>query len=344
PLLQCSIHGAEDLRIEDVPCPQPGPDQALVKMGAAGICGSDMHYFRHGQIGKFKIQEPLIPGHEASGVIAALGANVTGLDEGQRVAINPSHPCGTCSRCREGRENLCDSMFFLGSASVFPHAQGMFREYFLISAKQCIPVSKQVSLEELALSEPLSVGLHAVNRAGNLCGKRVLISGSGTIGCMVLLAAKLDGAEQVTMVDVLEEPLAIARKVGADQTLCVKPSAAPSPELINEFDVAFEVSGAASALGNCIELVRRGGTIVQVGTLPVEGIHLFANQIMVKELDIRGSMRFGNVFSRAVRLLENQRLNVKPILTGRFPIAEAAKALQLAFDKTVSMKVQIVAD
>ena len=343
-MLQCSIHGAEDLRIEDVPCPQPGPDQALVKMGAAGICGSDMHYFRDGQIGKFKIQEPLIPGHEASGVIASLGANVTGLEEGQRVAINPSHPCGTCSRCREGRENLCDSMFFLGSASVFPHAQGMFREYFLISAKQCIPVSNQVSLEELALSEPLSVGLHAVNRAGNLCGKKVLISGSGTIGCMVLLAAKLDGAAQVTMVDVLEEPLAIARKVGADQTLCVKPSAAPSPELLNEFDVAFEVSGAASALGNCIELVRRGGIIVQVGTLPVGGIHLFANQIMVKELDIRGSMRFGNVFSRAVRLLESQRLNVQPILTGRFPIAEAAKALQLAFDKTVSMKVQIVTD
>ena len=343
-MLQCSIHGAEDLRIENVPCPQPGPDQALVKMGAAGICGSDMHYFRDGQIGKFKIKEPLIPGHEASGVIASLGANVTGLEEGQRVAINPSHPCGTCSRCREGRENLCDSMFFLGSASVFPHAQGMFREYFLISAKQCIPVSNQVSLEELALSEPLSVGLHAVNRAGNLCGKKVLISGSGTIGCMVLLAAKLDGAEQVTMVDVLEEPLAIARKVGADQTLCVKPSAAPSPELLNEFDVAFEVSGAASALGNCIELVRRGGTIVQVGTLPVEGVHLFANQIMVKELDIRGSMRFGNVFSRAVRLLESQRLNVQPILTGRFPIAEAAKALQLAFDKTVSMKVQIVTD
>ena len=184
-MLQCSIHGAEDLRIENVPCPQPGPDQALVKMGAAGICGSDMHYFRDGQIGKFKIQEPLIPGHEASGVIASLGANVTGLEEGQRVAINPSHPCGTCSRCREGRENLCDSMFFLGSASVFPHAQGMFREYFLISAKQCIPVSNQVSLEELALSEPLSVGLHAVNRAGNLCGKKVLISGSGTIGCMV---------------------------------------------------------------------------------------------------------------------------------------------------------------
>ena len=343
-MLQCSIHGAEDLRIEDVPCPQPGPDQALVKMGAAGICGSDMHYFRDGQIGKFKIQEPLIPGHEASGVIASLGANVTGLEEGQRVAINPSHPCGTCYRCREGRENLCDSMFFLGSASVFPHAQGMFREYFLISAKQCIPVSNQVSLEELALSEPLSVGLHAVKRAGNLCGKKVLISGSGTIGCMVLLAAKLDGAAQVTMVDVLEEPLAIARKVGADQTICVKPSASPSPELINEFDVAFEVSGAASALGNCIELVRRGGTIVQVGTLPLEGVHLFANQIMVKELDIRGSMRFGNVFSRAGRLLESQRFNVQPILTGRFPIAEAAKALQLAFDKTISMKVQIVTD
>ena len=343
-MLQCSIHGVEDLRIEDVPCPQPGPDQALVKMGAAGICGSDMHYYRHGQIGKFKIREPLIPGHEASGVIAALGANVTGLEEGQRVAINPSHPCGKCSRCREGRENLCDSMFFLGSASVFPHIQGMFREYFLISAKQCISVSNRVSLEELALSEPLSVGLHAVNRAGNLSGKKILISGSGTIGCMVLLSAKLDGAEQVTIVDVLDEPLAIARKVGADQTLCVKPSGSPSAELVNEFDVAFEVSGAASALGNCIELVRRGGTIVQVGTLPFDGIHLFANQIMVKELDIRGSLRFCNVFSRAVRLLASQRLNVQPILTGRFPIADAVKALQLAFDKTISMKVQIVTD
>ena len=220
----------------------------------------------------------------------------------------------------------------------------MFWEYFLISAKQCIPTLNQVPPEELALSEPLSVGLHAVNRASDLCGKRVLISGSGTIGCMVLLAAKLDGAEQVTIVDVLEEPLAIARKVGADQTLCVQPSAAPSPEFLNEFDVAFEVSGDASALGNCIELVRRGGIIVQVGTLPVEGIHLFANQIMVKELDIRGSMRFGNVFSRAVRLLESQRLNVQPILTSKFPIAEAAEALKLAFDKTLSMKVQIVAD
>ena len=343
-MLQCSIHGAEDLRIENVSCPQPGPGQALVKIGAAGICGSDMHYYRHGQIGKFKIREPLIPGHEASGVIAALGSNVPDLEDGQQVAVNPSHPCGKCSRCREGRENLCDSMFFLGSASVFPHAQGMFREYFLISAKQCIPTLNQVSLEELALSEPLSVGLHAVNRASNLCGKKVLISGSGTIGCMVLLAAKLDGAEQVTTVDVLEEPLAIARKVGADQTICVQPSAAPSPEFLNEFDVAFEVSGDASALGNCIELVRRGGIIVQVGTLPVEGIHLFANQIMVKELDIRGSMRFGNVFSRAVRLLESQRLNVQPILTSKFPIAEAAEALKLAFDKTLSMKVQIVAD
>ena len=125
-MLQCSIHGAEDLRIEDVPCPQPGPDQALVKMGAAGICGSDMHYFRDGQIGKFKIQEPLIPGHEASGVIASLGANVTGLEEGQRVAINPSHPWEHVLDVGKGVKIFATVCFFLG-APVFFH---MHRECF----------------------------------------------------------------------------------------------------------------------------------------------------------------------------------------------------------------------
>ena len=129
-MLQCSIHGAEDLRIENVPCPQPGPGQALVKIGAAGICGSDMHYYRHGQIGKFKIREPLIPGHEASGVIAALGSNVENLEDGQQVAINPSHPCGKCSRCREGRKNFVTVCFSLEAQVFFLMHKGCFGSIF----------------------------------------------------------------------------------------------------------------------------------------------------------------------------------------------------------------------
>lgn len=343
-MLQCRIHGAKDLRVEEAEIPTPGPDQVLVRLGAAGICGSDMHYYRHGQIGKFIIREPLIPGHEASGVIAGLGENVSGLEVSQPVAINPSHPCGNCSRCRDGRENLCEKMFFLGSASVFPHAQGMFREYFLMPARQCIPVQQEIPLEELALAEPLSVGLHAVQRAGNLAHQRVLISGSGTIGCMVLLAARLAGAQQITMVDLLEAPLKIAQRIGADQTISLQPGQAVQEQLAGEFDVSFEVSGAGPALANCLELTRRGGVIVQVGTLPFEGVHLLANQIMAKELDLRGSFRFGNVFSLAVQLLAERRLPVQPILTGRFPLAQAATALQTAFDKNLSMKVQLVTE
>lgn len=119
-MLVCQVHGALDLRVIDQPVPRPGPGEVLLRLGAAGICGSDMHYYVHGRVGGFVIREPLIPGHEASGVVAALGEGVSHLPLGARVAINPSRPCGRCAACREGRENLCVNMRFLGSASVFP--------------------------------------------------------------------------------------------------------------------------------------------------------------------------------------------------------------------------------
>ena len=140
-MLECQVHGAEDLRVVDVPTPQPGPGEVLVRLGAAGICGSDMHYYFHGRNGSFVIREPLVPGHEASGVVAATGAGVTRVKAGDKVAVNPSRPCGRCPGCREGRENLCSNMRFLGSASVFPHMHGTFREFFLMPQEQCVPVT-----------------------------------------------------------------------------------------------------------------------------------------------------------------------------------------------------------
>src|SRR5512136_882211 len=163
-MLVCRIYGAEDLRVESVPEPQPGPGEVLLKLGAGGICGSDLHYFQHGRIGSFVIREPLIPGHESSGTVAKTGAGVTRVKEGDKVAINPSHACGTCRACRAGRENLCARMRFLGSASVFPHVQGMFRELFTMPQGQCVPVGTDVSMQEIAMSEPLSVALHSAQR------------------------------------------------------------------------------------------------------------------------------------------------------------------------------------
>jgi L-idonate 5-dehydrogenase len=343
-MLVCQVHAANDLRVIDAPTPEPGPGEVLVKLGAAGICGSDMHYYFHGGVGSFRIREPLTPGHEASGVVAGVGAGVTRVRAGDRIAINPSRPCGRCAACRDGRENLCTDMRFLGSASVFPHMQGMFSEYFTMPERQCLPVSSDVSLGEIAMSEPLSVALHSVNRAGPLLGRNVLITGSGTIGCMMVLAARLAGAHRISMTDVVDNPLAVARKVGADQTVRIDQLAAGTrlADVVGEPDVAFEVSGAASALTACIETVRRGGVIVQVGTLPPEGMHLMANQIMARELDLRGSFRFGNVFDLAVRSIAERRVDVRPVLSGEYPLAQAVQALERARDKNVSMKVQLV--
>jgi L-idonate 5-dehydrogenase len=343
-MLVCQVHAANDLRVIEAPTPEPAPGEVLVRLGAAGICGSDMHYYFHGGVGSFRIREPLTPGHEASGIVAGVGAGVTRVRAGDRIAINPSRPCGRCAACRDGRENLCTDMRFLGSASVFPHMQGMFSEYFTMPERQCLPVTSDVSLGEIAMSEPLSVALHSVNRAGPLLGRNVLITGSGTIGCMMVLAARLAGAHRISMTDVVDNPLAVARKVGADQTVRIDQLAAGTrlAEVVGEPDVAFEVSGAASALTACIETVRRGGVIVQVGTLPPEGMHLMANQIMARELDLRGSFRFGNVFDLAVRSIAERRVDVRPVLSGEYPLAQAVQALERARDKNVSMKVQLV--
>ena len=343
-MLECKVFAAEDLRVLDVPTPQPGPGEVLVRLGAAGICGSDMHYYFHGRVGSFAIREPLTPGHEASGIVAAVGPGVDRVAPGDRVAINPSSPCGQCAGCREGRENLCSNMRFLGSASVFPHVQGMFREYFVMPQRQCVPVRTEASLQEVAMAEPLSVALHSAQRAGNLMGKSVLITGSGTIGCMMVLAARLGGARRIAVTDVVDHPLAVARRVGADEVVRTDRLAEGTKlsSVIGEPDVAFEVSGAAAALTACLETVRRGGVIVQVGTLPVEGVHLLANLVMQRELDLRGSFRFGNVFDHAVDAIARRLVDVRPVISPSHPLAQAAAAIALARDKTRSMKVHLV--
>jgi L-idonate 5-dehydrogenase len=344
-MLDCKIHGANDLRLEPIATPEPGPGQVLLRLGAGGICGSDMHYFFEGRVGSFQIREPLTPGHEASGVVARIGAGVTRVKEGDKVAINPSHPCGKCDNCRNGRENLCREMRFLGSASIFPHVQGMFREYFLMGERQLTPISSDVTLGEIACCEPFSVGLHSVNRIGTpLVGKTVLVTGAGTIGCMTVLAAKLFGAVKVIVTDVVDNPLTVARSIGADMGLRVDclPAGTSLTEAIGEVDVAFEVAGSPAALMSCLEATRKGGTIVQVGTLPPEGMHFPANQIMARELNYIGSFRFGNVFDWAVRYISERRVDVRPLISSQHKITDAIEAFNIARDKTQSTKVQLV--
>src|SRR5438105_11286126 len=192
-MLTCRIHAKEDLRIEPATEPEVGAGEVLIRLGAGGICGSDLHYYFEGRNGSFVIREPLVPGHEASGVVAKVGESVTRVKPGDKIAVSPSQACGRCDYCREGREHLCRNMRFLGSASLFPHVQGMFSEYFVLGERQCYPVSGDVSLGELAFAEPFAVGLHAVNRGPVLVGKSVLITGDGKCGILWVCSDRLDG-------------------------------------------------------------------------------------------------------------------------------------------------------
>ena len=340
-MLTCRIHAKEDLRIEPAEDPQIGPGQVLIRLGAGGICGSDLHYYFEGRNGSFVIREPLIPGHEASGVVAKVGPGVTRVKPGDKIAVSPSHACGHCDYCREGREHLCRNMRFLGSASLYPHVQGMFCEYFVMGERQCYPVAGDISLGELAFAEPLAVALHAVNRGPALVGKSVLITGAGTIGCLTVIAARLAGARQITVSDVLDRPLATATAVGADRTIRADRDA--DALATPQFDVAYEVSGSFAALKACVAAVKRGGTVVQVGTLPHEPLPFVVNEIMSKELDLKGAFRWGIEFDWAVDYLSSRRVDVRPLLSGQFPLQDAVKAFELAKDKTRSTKVQVIA-
>ena len=339
--LACVIHGPLDLRLEPHEPAALGPRDVQLRLGAGGICGSDLHYYREGRAGAFVIREPLAPGHEASGVVEQVGAEVSRVRPGQKVAINPSHPCGRCDYCRAGRSNLCRHMFFLGSASVFPHAQGLFRERFVIGEAQLTPVDEDVSLGEIACAEPLSIGLHAVRRAGELLGKTVLVTGGGTIGCMCVLAARMAGAAEVIVSDIAERPLEMARRVGADRTVRGDDPAAAAT-LADGADVSIEAAGSAAALATCLAATRRGGRIVQVGTLPAE-LPFPANAVMVRELDYVGAFRADVEFDWAVQAIRTRRADVRPLISAQLPLSQAREAFELALDRTRSTKVQLLA-
>lgn len=340
--LACRIHAAKDLRLDEVPDTPLGEHEVQMRLGAGGICGSDLHYFGHGRVGAFVLREPLIPGHEASGIVERIGAAVTRVKPGDKVAVNPSHACGHCDYCLGGRFNLCRRMFFLGSASVFPHAQGLFRERFVLGEAQLTPVHEDISLGELACAEPLSIGLHAVHRAGVLTGKSVLVTGGGTIGSMCVIAARLAGAAQVIVCDIADRPLSIAQQVGADRV--IRSDQVEAAALADIADIAIEAAGSPAALATCLSATRRGGRIVQVGTLPAEGVHFPANSIMARELEYVGAFRAAHAFDWAVQYLRSRRVDVRPLLSAQLPLSRAAEAFALAADRSRSTKVQLVCD
>jgi len=337
------IHAAHDLRIDELPEEEPGEGQVLLDMGCGGICGSDLHYFHHGGFGTVRVKEPMILGHEVAGTVAQVGPGVEGLVPGDHVAVNPSRPCGQCRYCRQAMFNHCLEMRFYGSAMRMPHVQGAFRERLVADAGQCFRISPGVSLQEAAMAEPLSVTLHGVRQAGPLSGRKVLITGCGPIGALAIIAARLHGAGEITVSDIVDEPLERARAVGADRTLNV----AADPQALEPFkadkgtfDTVIECSGNPNAAATAMQAIRPGGTFVQLGIYGADP-ELPVNLIVSKEIRLCGSFRFHEEFAFAADLISSGRVDLKPLITGVFPLSEALQAFEIAGDRKQSMKVQI---
>jgi L-idonate 5-dehydrogenase len=335
-------HAAKDLRIEERQVPALGPSDISVRVAFGGVCGSDLHYYHHGGFGVVRLREPMILGHEISGVVETVGAECERIKVGDRVAVSPSVPCNKCRYCLEGRQNQCLDMRFYGSAMRFPHVQGAFRETLVCMESQAHLVADGMSLQEAAMCEPLAVTLHATRRAGGLLGKRALISGSGPIGLLCALSARRAGAAEMVVTDIADGALSFARRIGVERTINVarEPAALDAYKADKGyFDVLFEASGAESALRTGIEVVRPAGVIMQLGlggdmTIPI-------NAITAKEINLRGSFRFHEEFALAVELMGKGLIDVKPLISATLPFMDATEAFELATDRSRSMKVQL---
>lgn len=335
------IHAAGDLRIEDRSVEEPQAGQVRLRLATGGICGSDLHYYKHGGFGAVRLREPMILGHEVSAHIEMIGPGVSGFKVGQLVAVSPSRPCGHCRYCAEGLQNQCLNMRFYGSAMPFPHIQGAFRQSLVADTIQCVDATG-LSAGEAAMAEPLAVTLHATKRAGSLLGKRVLVTGCGPIGVLSILSARRAGAAEIVATDLSDFTLSLAAKVGADRVI----NTAKEPEALSQysddkgsFDVLYECTGVAAALAGAIPALRPRGIILQLGlggdmTLPVMAI-------TAKELELRGSFRFHTEFATGVELMRKGLIDVKPLITHTVSLARAEEGFTLASDRSQAMKTQI---
>jgi L-idonate 5-dehydrogenase len=263
---------------------------------------------------------------------------------GQRVAVNPARSCGFCDYCKVGQINLCRKTIMLGSASTTPPTDGALAEFLTVRADQCHLLPEDMDDGAGAMMEPLSVALHAVKRAGTVSGKRVLVTGAGTIGLLVVMTARAFGAVPVAVSDLVSARRLKAMELGVDVAL--DPTAHDLHDQVREltdlgFDMVFEASGAPAALRAAFDLVRPGGTIVQIGTVGTADIPIPVNQLMVREINFRGSMRYGDTFDEAIRLVAAGRIKVQPFINHVFGLDDSAKALQFAADRSVALKVQI---
>ncbi|GAA0151559.1 dehydrogenase [Lithospermum erythrorhizon] len=325
--------GVNNLKIQPFNLPPLGPQDVKVRMKAVGICGSDVHYLKTMRCADFIVKEPMVIGHECAGIIEEVGSEVKHLIPGDRVALEPGISCWRCDLCKEGRYNLCPEMKFFAT----PPVHGSLANMVIHPGDLCFKLPDNVSLEEGAMCEPLSVGVHACRRANIGPEMKVLVMGAGPIGLVTLLSARAFGAPKVIVVDVDGNRLSVAKDLGADEVIKVSTNMQDIPtevELIQKtmgyaIDVTFDCAGFNKTMSTALAATRPGGKVCLVGmghgemTVPL-------TPAAAREVDVIGIFRYKNTWPLCLEFLKSGKIDVKPLITHRFGFSQ--KEVEEAFE------------
>jgi len=331
------------LRIRDIAIEETlGPDDVRIAPHTVGVCGSDVHFYEYGQIGPFVVREPLVLGHEASGIVVETGKNVTSLKVGDAVCMEPGIPNWQSRASRMGLYNLDPAVRFWAA----PPVHGCLRETVVHPAVLTFKLPPNVTPAEGALVEPLAVGLHAVNKAGIRPGDTAVVVGAGTIGLLAVASALAGGCSRVVVIEPVQARLDLAAKLGAVTT--VNPSIQKPTDVIQQLthgwgaDVVFEASGHPEAVAGVFDLACPGGKVVFIGC-PVKAVPMEMVKAQVKELTLFTIFRYAHIYPRALALMDSGKIDVKPFITDVFDFDHAVEAFDYARrPKPTSVKVQIV--
>ncbi len=317
--------------IEDIPSSKIESDtDVLVRVRSVGICGSDIHYFLEGRIGRQVVADKIILGHEAAGEVVDAGDSVTAVKKGQKVAIEPGITCGKCEHCLGGFPNLCPHVIFFGT----PPVDGALREFVVMPEDNLIPLAQGLDYNDGVLSEPLAIGLYGVKLSRFSVGDDVAIVGAGPIGLSVLFSVRSGGAKRIFVSDLIPERLEMAKKLGADRTALASREdivAAVQKETGGRgADIAFEAVGKAETFKQTSEAARIGGEAVIYGIPEDDRMEFDSHSVRRKQLRITNVRRSANVTRLALDLIGQRRLPFSSLVTHEFPLERIEDALRMA--------------
>ncbi len=324
------LTGIRQMEMQELPTPIiTNENEVLIKMKVVGVCGSDVHYYSLGKIGSQIVQYPYPVGHEGAGEVVEVGTAVTKVKPGDRIAIEPAMPCWECDQCKAGRPHTCRKLRFLGCPG---QADGILSEYIVIPEESCFPISDSMSYTDAAISEPLAIGVYAVNQSIPMKGASIGILGFGPIGMSVLLPAIYKGAEKIFVTDLIDERLSIAKDCGATWT--VNPLKEDAVEVLKSkepllLDVVFDCCGKQEAMDQAIQMLKPGGKLMSIGIPEFDRWSFNVDQLRHKEICIQSVRRQNHCVEETLDLMASKKINVEKMPTHRFSFERTKEAFDL---------------